>query len=149
MFCINSVHLSRCQKGTHCLEGWISVSKFKLDSITLFKVGSWFPGLESSIRLWLVTRQNKIVLIMISCLHWKQPMARRTFNWRMLDFSYHHMVQPLNSNSNCSLKNENFVEVYNKIKISVKLYFMASLLQCNYTFEYWVILINYMYLLYG
>ncbi len=26
---------------------------------------------------------------------------------------------------------------------------MKSLLQCNYTFKYWVILINYMYLLYG
>ncbi len=29
------------------------------------------------------------------------------------------------------------------------LYFKVSLLQCNYTFKYWVILINYMYLLYG
>ncbi len=28
-------------------------------------------------------------------------------------------------------------------------YFKVSLLQCNYTFKYWVILINYMYLLYG
>ncbi len=31
----------------------------------------------------------------------------------------------------------------------VTLYFKVSLLQCNYTFKYWVILINYMYLLYG
>ncbi len=32
----------------------------------------------------------------------------------------------------------------------VKLYFKVYLLQCNYTFKYWVvILINYMYLFYG
>ncbi len=31
----------------------------------------------------------------------------------------------------------------------VALYFKVSLLQYNYTFKYWVILINYMYLLYG
>ncbi len=31
----------------------------------------------------------------------------------------------------------------------VTLHFKVSLLQCNYTFKYWVILINYMYLLYG
>ncbi len=35
------------------------------------------------------------------------------------------------------------------IKKSVTLYFKVSLLQCNYIFKYWVILINYMYLLYG
>ncbi len=29
------------------------------------------------------------------------------------------------------------------------LYFKVSWLQYNYTFEYWVILINYKYLLYG
>ncbi len=29
------------------------------------------------------------------------------------------------------------------------LYFKVSLLQSNYTFKYWVILINYMHLLYG
>ncbi len=34
-------------------------------------------------------------------------------------------------------------------KKSVTLYFKVSLLQCNYTFKYWVILINYMHLLYG
>ncbi len=34
-------------------------------------------------------------------------------------------------------------------KSLVTLYFKVSLLQCNYTFKYWVILINYMYLLYG
>ncbi len=32
---------------------------------------------------------------------------------------------------------------------TVTLYFKVSLLQCNYTFKYWVILINYTYLLYG
>ncbi len=32
-------------------------------------------------------------------------------------------------------------------KIKVTLYIKVSLLQCNYTFKYWVILINYMYLL--
>ncbi len=31
----------------------------------------------------------------------------------------------------------------------VTLYFKVSLLQCNYTFKYWLILINYMYFLYG
>ncbi len=31
----------------------------------------------------------------------------------------------------------------------VTLYLKVSLLQCNYAFKYWVILINYMYLLYG
>ncbi len=31
----------------------------------------------------------------------------------------------------------------------VTLYFKVSLLKCNYTFNYCVILINYMYLLYG
>ncbi len=31
----------------------------------------------------------------------------------------------------------------------VTLYFKVSLLQCNYTFKYWVILINVTYLLYG
>ncbi len=31
----------------------------------------------------------------------------------------------------------------------VTLYFTVSMLQCNYTFKYQVILINYMYLLYG
>ncbi len=36
-----------------------------------------------------------------------------------------------------------------ELKIWVKLYFKVSLLQCNYTFKYWVILINYMHLLYG
>ncbi len=35
------------------------------------------------------------------------------------------------------------------VETTVKLYFEVSLLQCNYTFKYWVILINYMYLLYG
>ncbi len=35
------------------------------------------------------------------------------------------------------------------IEFAVTLYFKVSLLQCNYTFKYWVILINYMYLLYG
>ncbi len=29
----------------------------------------------------------------------------------------------------------------------VTLYFKVSLLQCNYTFKYWVMIINYMYLL--
>ncbi len=28
-------------------------------------------------------------------------------------------------------------------------FILGSLLQCNYTFKYWVILTNYMYLLYG
>ncbi len=28
----------------------------------------------------------------------------------------------------------------------IRLHFKVSLLQCNYTFKYWVILINYMYL---
>ncbi len=32
--------------------------------------------------------------------------------------------------------------------IVITLYFKVSLLQCNYTFKYWVILINYMYFLY-
>ncbi len=32
---------------------------------------------------------------------------------------------------------------------TVTLYLKLSLLQCNYTFKYWVILINYMYLIYG
>ncbi len=31
--------------------------------------------------------------------------------------------------------------------VLVTLYFKVSLLQCNYTFKYWVILINYMYTL--
>ncbi len=31
----------------------------------------------------------------------------------------------------------------------VTLYFKVSLLQYNYTFKFWLILINYMYLLYG
>ncbi len=31
----------------------------------------------------------------------------------------------------------------------ITLYFKVSLLQCKYRFKYWVILINYMYLLYG
>ncbi len=31
---------------------------------------------------------------------------------------------------------------------TVTLYFKLFLLQCNYTFKYWVILINYMYLIY-
>ncbi len=31
---------------------------------------------------------------------------------------------------------------------TVTLYLKLSLLQCNYTFKYWVILINYMYLIY-
>ncbi len=34
------------------------------------------------------------------------------------------------------------------IYLMVTLYFQVSLLQCNYTFKYGVILINYMYLLY-
>ncbi len=34
------------------------------------------------------------------------------------------------------------------IHLTVTLYFQVSLLQCNYTFKYGVILINYMYLLY-
>ncbi len=33
--------------------------------------------------------------------------------------------------------------------LEVTLYFKVSVLQCNYAFKYWVILINYMYLLYG
>ncbi len=34
-------------------------------------------------------------------------------------------------------------------KTRVTLYFKVSLLQCKYTLKYWVMLINYMYLLYG
>ncbi len=34
-------------------------------------------------------------------------------------------------------------------KNGVTLFFKVSLLKCNYTFEYWVKLINYTYLLYG
>ncbi len=42
------------------------------------------------------------------------------------------------------------VEKHNKMyEISVTLYFKVFLLQCNYKFKYWVILINCMYLLYG
>ncbi len=59
---------------------------------------------------------------------------------QMLYFSLYHMGQPLNSNSNCSLKNEEFI---------IKYFFKVPVLQCNYTFEYGVILNNYMYLLYG
>ncbi len=33
------------------------------------------------------------------------------------------------------------------LQTKVTLYFKVPLLQCNYTFKYWVILINYMYLL--
>ncbi len=35
------------------------------------------------------------------------------------------------------------------IEFAVTLYFKVSLLQCNYTFKYWVILIICIYLLYG
>ncbi len=35
-----------------------------------------------------------------------------------------------------------------KKNIRLYFYFKVSLLQCNYTFKYWVILIKYMYLLY-
>ncbi len=39
--------------------------------------------------------------------------------------------------------------IYCKYKNWVTLYFKVSLLQCIYTFKHWVILTNYMYLLYG
>ncbi len=42
-----------------------------------------------------------------------------------------------------------FNAFFNWLIYLVTLYFKVSLLQCNYTFKYWVILINYMYLLYG
>ncbi len=50
------------------------------------------------------------------------------------------------------LKYEEVKQINELLQISQKvvtLYFKVSLLQCNYTFKYWVILINYMYLLYG
>ncbi len=39
-----------------------------------------------------------------------------------------------------------FLVHYTVIYYSVTLYFKVSLLQCNYTFKYWVILINFMHL---
>ncbi len=45
------------------------------------------------------------------------------------------------------------VGTFNSIQInylftsSLNLYFKVSLLHCNYTFKYWVMLFNYMYLL--
>ncbi len=45
--------------------------------------------------------------------------------------------------------NGSMSKIYTKLWIKcVTLYFKVSLLQCNYTFKYWVILINYMYVLY-
>ncbi len=44
------------------------------------------------------------------------------------------------------LFNIDFIAIDNYV---CTLYFKVSLLQCNYTFKYWVILINYMNFLYG
>ncbi len=43
----------------------------------------------------------------------------------------------------------NFYSHFTLLRFLFTLYFKVSLLQCNYTFKYWVILIKYMYLLYG
>ncbi len=42
-----------------------------------------------------------------------------------------------------------FHGIKKKKKKLITLYFKVSLLQCIYTFKFWVILFNYMYLLYG